>query len=664
MNNSTKNFNYISLSLSILALQLAACGGGGGGGDAGNGNHGADANAGVDQLAARGATVTLDASASTSDNSELTYLWQQTRGSDVTDGSGTLNGVAPSFTAPDNVETLSFTLTVNGSSTDTVHVNVLEHDGSAYFVDGDNGNDSSGDGSKDNPFASISHAIDQIADSNTDIYVRSRTSAHYDETAATLNPPSGTSLYGGYGAEWVRDVTNNRSAVDGNSTAVHFSNVDSDVWISGFHLLAAQSSDGSVQVNAISTTTGTAMLVIADNTIVAGDVGAGTGTPAASSIGLRLANVDNVQVLRNSISAGEGGNGADGVVGRNGTSGGDGGDGGAPSGGLGGSEGNMNAHGNAGGDGGDGGGSFGANGQAGASGSSLDSETGGGAGGSGGSGGSSSNTGGGGVGGFGGEGGRGGNGGGDIGSISSAGDYIVANGFIARSGLSAAGGGGGGGGEAGTTTASGGGGGGGGGGGESGKHGERGQGGGASIGVLLHSITSATISDNVIASALGGNGGNGGAGGAGGNGGQGGSPGIGPNSGEDGGHGGGGGKGGEGGQSGGGGGGASLAILVGSNMSPEITNNELSSGAGGEPGSGGQGGRHGVAGGHGGGGGGHGGFSYVPDQRANDGSAATGGSSYGIFDIDPTDGFAPFVSGNTVSVGDSGTGGNSGEQNF
>jgi hypothetical protein len=661
MNQTSKYTQTFGLTLvSVMALQLAACGGGG---SAGASADNAIANAGVDQLAARGSTVTLDASSSTSSSGAgLSYEWRQTRGSDVTGGSGSLSGATPSFTAPDKVETLSFTLTVNGSGSDTVHVNVLEHSGSAYFVDGDNGSDSSGDGSMDKPFASLSHAISRINDSNTDVYVRSQAGARYDETAATLNPPAGTSLYGGYGAQWVRDVTNNRSAVDGHSVTLHFDDVASEAWVSGFELFAAHSSDAAAPVSVISTTAGTAMLVIEDNTISAGDVGAGVGEPAASSIGLRLANVDSVQVLRNTISAGLGGDGANGVQPATRSSGGDGANGGAPSGGAGGTAGNPNSFGNAGGRGGNGGNSFGANGQNGVNGSALADAIGGGAGGSGGSGGSSSNVGGDGFGGFGGVGGLGGNGGRDVGAISGAGDYIAANGSTGGTGISAAGGGGGGGGEAGTTTASGGGGGGGGGGGRSGLGGQGGQGGGASIGLLLHGIANATISDNIIASAAGGNGGNGGAGGNSGNGGDGGNPGIGPNTGEDGGHGGGGGKGGEGGQGGGGGGGASFAILVGSDMSPLITHNTLSSGDGGAPGNGGLGGRQGVAGGHGGGGG-TGASSYTSNRQSS-GASAVGGASYAIFDIDPNDGFVALSDGNTVSVGAPGSGGNAAEQNF
>ncbi len=658
-----KSINPVIL-ISLFALTLGACGGGGGGG---GGGASAIADAGPDQLSARAATVTLDGSGSSdSSGATLTYEWRQIRGTDVTGGHGSLTGPSPSFTAPDRVETLTFALSVNGSASDSVHINVLEHAGSALFVDGDNGSDSTGSGSIDNPYASIAHAIDQISDSNSDIYVRSRSASRYDESAATLNPPTGTSLYGGYGEDWVRDVNGNRTGVDGHSIALHFNDVSDEAWVSGFDLVAAHSADGSSQVNVISTGSGTAMLVIEDNTITAGDVGAGAGSPTGNSIALRLVNIDTVQVLRNTITAGLGGDGANGTQPGKNSNGGNGGDGGAPTAGAGGAASNPNSFGNAGGAGGRGGSNFGANGADGSNGSALADPNGGGSGGTGGAGGSSSNIGGPGGGGSGGLGGIGGRGGNGVGSIDTSGGFTAPNGARGSDGNSGAGGGGGGGGEAGTTTASGGGGGGGGGGGLRGLGGFGGEGGGASIGLMLHAINTATVSDNDIASASGGNGGNGGAGGNSGDGGDGGNPGIGPNTGEDGGHGGGGGKGGEGGQGGAGGGGPSFAILVGSDISPLISNNTLSSGGGGVRGfNGGLGGRQGATGLPGQGiiQPGLGATAYLPNRSQN-GASATGGFSYGIYDIDPNDGLVPSVSGNTISFGTPGTNGSSGEQNF
>jgi hypothetical protein len=664
------NKSLITIAL-IITFSLSGCGGGGGGATAGGGSGGggsttATADAGSDQLAARASTVTLNGSSSSdSSGAALSYEWQQTRGSDVTGGTGVLTGANPSFNAPGSVETLTFSLSVNGSAADTVHVNVLEHSGSAFFVDGDSGSDGSGDGSMDNPYASISHAIGQIAANNTDIYVRTLATRRYDETGATLAPPAATSLYGGYGAEWVRDVENNRTGVDGNSIALHFNDVASEAWVSGFDLMAADSANGSSDVNGISTTAGSASLVIEDNTITAGDVGAGSGDPTGNSIALRLANINGVQVLRNTISAGLGGSGADGAKPSQSQKGGNGGNGGTPTAGTGGAASNTNSFGNAGGAGGRGGETAGENGDAGSPGSALTDSTGGGSGGAGGFGGGSTNIGGPGGGGRGSVGGPGGDGGDGIGGISTSGVYTAANGRRGFDGNSATGGGGGGGGEAGGLGADAGGGGGGGGGGFRGIGGSGGRGGGASIGLMIHGISVATVSENTITSSAGGDGGNGGAGGDSGNGGDGGNPGPGDSTGEDGGHGGGGGKGGEGGQGGGGGGGPSFAILIGDDISPEISNNTLSSGNGRSRGSGGLGGREGATGRNGSGivAPGLGATTYL-NNRGSFGLTASDGWSYGIFDIDPNDGLVPVMSGNTITAGAAGSNGQAGESNF
>lgn len=641
------------------SLLLIACGGGGGGG--GGGSTTAQANAGSDQVVSRSGQVILDGTGSTdSSGAALGYVWRQVRGTDVTGGGvGTLTGASPSFSAPDNVETVSFELSVNGSSTDTVHINALEQNNSAFFVDGDSGDDTTGDGSMENPYASISHAIDQINNSDTDIYVRRLDGTRYQETANTLTLPAGASLYGGYGVDWVRDAANKPTGVHGFAEAVHFDDVTADAWISGFDLTTEDSANGSSRVSGISVDSGSARLVIEDNIIMTGNVGSGSGNPTASSIALRLASVDGLSVLRNTIISGLGGQGANGTQPGAANDGGNGSNGGTPGGGNGGTAGNPNGQGNEGGDGGDGGTSNGQNGTRGENGSSLANATGGGNGGTGGGGGSSTNIGGsgsGGVGGFGGGGGAGGNG---VGSISGNGLYVASNGNNGQSGNSAAGGGGGGGGEAGVTTADGGGGGGGGGGGRAGSGGSGGRGGGASIGILLSGIADSIVSGNTITSSTGGDGGNGGFSGHSGNGGNGGSAGNGPNTGEDGGRGGGGGKGGMGGMGGGGGGGSSYAILVGINMTPQITNNMLTSGQGGSSGSGGSGGLFGSFGFAGGNG-----STLYQSTRAGSGSSSVGGLSYGIFDLDPNDGFVPSVIGNSITVGSPGASGNSGEQNF
>jgi hypothetical protein len=92
------------------------------------------ANAGPDQTVNGGALVTLDGSASTDPDTPpqqpgpLTYSWVQTAGTTVTlNGATTAN---PTFTAPNENGTLTFTLTVtddgNRSSTDSVSITVTK----------------------------------------------------------------------------------------------------------------------------------------------------------------------------------------------------------------------------------------------------------------------------------------------------------------------------------------------------------------------------------------------------------------------------------------------------------------------------------------------------------------------------------------------------------
>ena len=125
----------------------------------------------------------------------------QVYGPDVTGGVGFLRGATPSFTAPESVGTLIFELRVNDgngdSPPDSVRVNVLEHTGQSIFVDGDNGSDDNGDGSKANPYATISGAINRVTGPDQDIYVMSRANGASYEESQTVSPQTTISLYGG-----------------------------------------------------------------------------------------------------------------------------------------------------------------------------------------------------------------------------------------------------------------------------------------------------------------------------------------------------------------------------------------------------------------------------------------------------------------------------------
>ncbi len=645
------------------------------------------ADAGADQDVARNSPVVLDGSASTDpDGDPLSYRWIQLSGPDVTRGAGYLDGVSPGFIAPSRVSTLLFDLKVNDgngdSPADLVQVNVLEHTGAALYVDGDNGDDSSGDGSRARPFASISRAIAGIASADQDIYVRTLgAGVFYDETAATLEIPDGSSLYGGYGDDWVRDVDSNRTRLLGHRIAVRFAQIDGEAWFSGFELTARRDTVSTdPETSAVSVDAGSGILHIEDNVISAAR---GSAAPTGNYYGLRLGGIGAVRVLRNRISADDAGDGiSDGIDGAAGKPGGDGAPAGSQDGGAGGASALIapdppaypDAIANQGGDGGRGGDPGGGDGQPGLAGSRPDdlASGSGAAGGDGGSIAAASTAGGNGEGGasgfMGGDSGRGGIGGdGGTGNGTIAGGHYLndsaADGAIGGHGV----GGGGGGGGSGGALIAGGGGGGGGAGGIGGVGGTAGDSGYASIGILLDDVADAVIEFNTITS---GNGGNGRAGGRGGIGGKGGNGAPGRAADTDaaaGGHGGGGGQGGEGGQGGAGAGGPSYAIMVGANIAPLINNNHLIIGNGGEPGAAGPGISGGAVGGrHGedGASGGAGGDGHATTSRSDEGLPAEGGWVYGIYDVDPLDGMVPVAPTNRMTRGFAGTGGTAGFKNF
>ena len=710
----------------VLAF-IVSCGGGGGGGDGDDGGGGTEdvaadggqntvvpntaptAVVGPNQDAARGVAITLDGSASSDpENDTLTYTWTQTTGPDVTGGTGMLTGVAPKFNAPSDVSTLKFELKVSDgnledSAADSVQINVMENPDEAIFVDGDDGDDTTGDGSKLQPYQSITHALTQV-NSGDDIYVKTMIGMAYVElgaaTSATpdiisLTLPDGTSLYGGFDADWVRDVDNNKTGLNTRARGIRVTDVSGETWFSGFKLNAFNPGAWTTPVSsAISVDSGGGAaflgnLYIQDNEIVAGNANGPSGT----SYGLRLRGIDTVHILRNMIAAGNGGTGAAGEDGIDGNEGGDGSPGSGQSGGDGGDHfcawgstptrncqglesiprpggGSISAS-IEGGRGGNGGSRAGGNGSSGSSGFRDGDPFNDRSGVSGGSGGNFSNqdggNGGGGVGGGFQTSGksRGGSGGDGRGRIS-GGIYVNTSAQDGTRGGHGGSGGGGGGSEGNLTTV-GAGGGGGGGGGVGGKGGLAGGSGGASIAILVDDIGVLLIDDNTVTSRNGGAGGAGGDGGEGGNGGDGGDGAQSADPDDQGGDGGGGGHGGQGGQGGAGGGGPSYGILIGANMAPEIVNNRLFSGDGGAPGPNGGGSNGGARGGQYGNQGssnGTGATGYNSGVRGSNGAQAEGGWSYPIFDTNLSDGLSPVLDNNTSTVGTAGTRGQSGEKNF
>ena len=304
------------------------------------------AEAGTNQDVARSTPVFLNGKGSSyPDDDPLQYTWTQVYGIDVTDGALFFSGATPSFTAPESVGTVIFELRVDDgygdSPPDRVRINVLEdflYNQAAIFVDGDRGNDDEGDGSRDRPYATISGALKRVTSLAEDIYVMSRADGSAYVEAETLHLPTGVSLYGGFGPGWVRDTGKNRTKINGASLAVTLGPVAKDAWFSGFDLTAVDASEAGGDTVGVLADGGSATLYLEDNTIIAGNAGAGSGKPAGSSYGVHLSNLEKVVVRGNNITSGNGGAGSIGARGTDGKhASNNGGRGGSVSGGAGGS---------------------------------------------------------------------------------------------------------------------------------------------------------------------------------------------------------------------------------------------------------------------------------------------------------------------------------------
>jgi hypothetical protein len=552
----------------------------------------------------------------------LSYSWTQLAGPAY----GALpNTASVELTAPDEVSTLIFEVTISDSgqddavARDTVRLIVAEDKDAALFVDFDI--EQPGDGSRpESAYKSLLAALNQ-ASSGQDIYIKNAASVVQDPFEETIELPAGTSLYGAFnGPDWQRDLDNPTPIVVLENTAIFIGNSTQAIWLSGLTVeprsdlnnWQADENDSDKmhlpdsQAIHIHGATHTVHL---DNITATGselkweeiENNSTTSYYVGTSLGVRAENSNRLNILSSVIS---GGIGAEGVPGEPGEDGVDGNDGASTSSETGGAGGNNATAPFAGGRGADGAGG----------GSCKDASAG--------------RNGGGAEHNLAGSGGRGGksagftscritrnagNGGHGVsrpaaqnGTPESVSAVFSTNAqFITRfitqgnnalpvdregaTGNSGGGGGGGGGGAA-RIGASGGGGGGGGEGGTGGTGGIGGTGGGASFGLLVNNVSSVSIENSTVRSNIGGAGGRGGNGGAGGRGGAGGSSSK-PSS-FAGGRGGNGGHGGRGGDGGGGAGGPSSAIVVIGSTLVDISNSTIETknsgqGSGGNPGQGG-----------------------------------------------------------------------------
>lgn len=520
--------------------------------------------------------------------------------------------------------------------------------GTAIYVDGDNGDNTNGDGSKTNPFASILKAATNSVDVDkpAEIYVTAKVggTAYVEREfisrrrARIITLPTGVSLFGGYDSDWNRSP-GDRTRLESFYTSLSFEKIDMDVALVGFDIASSSSID-VITVYASSTEKGNGTLAIHDSRITSADTASGMST------GLLAANMKGLRVTDTTIIAGNAGDGssrpditAAGEDGEDGEDGGDvgsatptsqqwwrGGDGGAISGqanhhrgGRGGHGGQVDKeYGENGLDGGNGNSSAGKGGERGWIETNFPFDT------------HAPNIGGNGANGSNGSRGAGGSGHGQIGGPVNL--WMPSSGVDGELGQAGYGGGGGGGARAigggiledkeGT------GGGGGGSGGAGGNSGGGGSGGEASIGIIVSGIDQVLIENNVIQANLGGHGGNGGAGSVGGDGGLGA-----PSSSAHIGHlqgasGGAGGEGGLGGGGGGGGGGPSIGIMTNADSKPIVRNNSIMTST---PGNGGSAGNSG---------------------QVSAASSGEGGYSVGVYTFDESN--PPVMSGNTFMIGTAG----------
>ncbi|WP_371195988.1 hypothetical protein [Glaciecola sp. SC05] len=650
--HGSKTYRLSLLSFAVAsALSLAACGGGGDSSGSGpNGGGGSNdapptVTAEARTLVSAGNSVTLTASATDPDGDAISYSWTQVSGAPISNTSG-FSTASASFSAPDEVDSivLRVTATANGRSDSAqVQVLVLEDTTTAIFVDSEFSGTSTG--SIDAPFTNLASVLDGLAE-QADVYIKTPSG---DARLNVKPTPSenlflsgGNSIYGGFSADWSRDIQNNRTGLTATENGILYRNVDSPTVVSGVDLLVESVQiDDSFNIIGVYAQNGSSSFTLDNATVLLEDFDENSVDGAAgASYGVYFDAVDTTTVSNSDITSGRSKNasnrGARTVdAGRDGVDGEDarvglninGGEGGKSTGG------GWN-----GGDGGNAGNNSFEPGEDGTRGSGREVPlVRGGSPGSGGFDTDNSTPEGrdGGNGGSGDPGVRGtpGTGGTGFGSITSEGIYSRSFGDQGGNGFAGGGGGGGGGGAGGAAGANGGGGGGGGEGGDGGAGGFGGRSGFASIAVHIAGGNSHNIINNQITSGNGGRGGVGGTGAAGGAGGLGGEGADGTNGpanakGGRGGNGGSGGQGGRGGSGGSGGGGPSFGIFIGGSTPATINNNVITTGRGGNGG--------------------------AADFTNETDAAGRGGWSVAIFDGNASDSLTPIISGNSFTLGEAG----------
>jgi hypothetical protein len=169
------------------------------------------ANAGDDLIV--NAAVDVELAAVDLSEDDQSVVWRQTGGPDVTNGTGRLLGAAVTFRSPGRPATLRFEVVVTGRggdvARDDLRVDVVQEADAALFVDAANGSDD-GDGTRERPYRTLARALDE-AGGGIDLYLRS-TGTAYELGGRVVS--GGTSIFGGYDGDWVRD-TDRRAIVTG-----------------------------------------------------------------------------------------------------------------------------------------------------------------------------------------------------------------------------------------------------------------------------------------------------------------------------------------------------------------------------------------------------------------------------------------------------------------
>ncbi|MFW6174559.1 MAG: PKD domain-containing protein, partial [Chloroflexota bacterium] len=315
--------------------------------------------AGADRVASTNENVTLAASPSNYlDSGALTYRWTQTGGPSV--------GQLPAspritFSAPEEVTSLSFEATVtdtqqNGrSATDSVRVLVARDDERAVFVDADSGHDFNNAGATpEDALATLERALAPRF-GGADIYLKTPATGAYTPTQ-TLVVDSGSSLYGGFGADWSRDHSGSRTPLHVAQPVALEARDFSEMELSGLSITAGAPPDGSRHSFAVHASNGGRLLL--DDVIIQGsdlalgsDIASNGSTDfvSASSYGVFATGLDRLDVVNSTIRAGRGSDGPKGTPGVNGATGDSG-----SNGGVNGAGGGGDGNGAAGGRGGDG----------------------------------------------------------------------------------------------------------------------------------------------------------------------------------------------------------------------------------------------------------------------------------------------------------------------